>query len=1310
MKSLLLSLCFLGVFALVAQKKQILENVHVSNTKAVFLGSVKPEKESLFRVLTAEKKSSNKKQKQLPPNFIGRGKSKVTRPELEHQGADPIRQSQFSRRASTVVEPLVNIDGLSNNFGSPHDPTGSVGLNHYVQAINATTIGVYDKTGNLESSFVANSLWTPLGETSRGDPIVLYAHESDQWIITEFADPAILLFAVSETSDPLGNYSVYSFATPQFPDYPKYGIWEDYVVVTTNESGPGTLHQYFLDKAALLAGEADVTIQRVSIDGNGATEAGFYVTTPVHWNGVTPPIDNNPIAMKINDSSWGEVADDVVEVFSFDVDLENVDNTTVTLTSIETTPFDSYPCDNESGGFACLSQGEGAGGLDAIPEVIMNIPHYRNFGTHESIVLNFVTDVTDGDNLSGIRWMELRRTEGGDWTLYQEGTFAPDDGLHRYMGSIAIDESGNIALAYAVSGPTTFAGLRFTGRFEGDPLGEMTVQETTVVDGTNSIATDRFGDYAHMTVDPVDGQTFWYTAEYGGNGSNNSLTRILAYQLEKKDNDLAVAEISSPETSGDLGETESVVATIQNVGNLDATDFDLVLSLDGSEVETFNYAETLTAGETYEHTFSNTVDLSAIGEYVIEVTLDYSGDESAGNNTRQKTVKKLAAVDGAISLSADDETCAESVVGTIQVTNEGDGTLTSLEIETFVGDQTQEMIAWTGSLETGESESIEAAFSGLSAGDNTLRAVILSANGTDDQVASNDEAQATVALDEGLEQVSLILTTDDFPNETRWGIFDGEGELLFTGGPYGSTDTFTENFCLEADLCYQFLIVDSEGDGICCGFGEGSYALVDAEGNTLFESNGDFGASETTTICIGDAPQNDAEVDVYEVDETVCTTDFVSQVAIRNLGEQILTSADIEIEVNGTVTDNFQWDGSLGFGEVDYFVFNYQGLAEGENDIVARISNPNNASDDGTGDNSDSQVIVVESDVESENLSLVILLDGFPEETSWQLSDDTEEVIYTGGTYPGVSGQIIESLCVPVDGCYELEVFDAFGDGICCDFGDGNYSLLKGDGSTIFSSDGSFGSAEANDFCLGESCNLTVELSKTNVIGAQLGMIMVTASGGTGYEYSIDDGVSFQESNVFDNLTAGEYTVVVRDDLGCTAQAVITLETECQLSIQAESEVVTSDNGTIIVIATGGLDYEYSIDGGVTFTSSNVFENLTSGEYTIIVRSNDGVCSQELTINVDFVLGVIDELQDIVVSPNPTTGLFKIALQGHNYIDDFLAIEVYDVNGRLIQERRFSRYNDEFQGEISLYAYPAGVYVLKPINVNSDKIYKVIKK
>ncbi|NQZ77148.1 MAG: hypothetical protein HRT61_13770, partial [Ekhidna sp.] len=897
-----LTICFATTLLFGQQQTEKVKAIKVANTTAVYLGKVKPTTEK-YKFTSLDKRNDARRNKQLPPNFIGRGKSKVTRPELEHQGPDPLRQTKFSNRFRTIIEPLVNVDGLSNSFGSPHDPSGSIGVNNYMQAINATVIGIFDKSGSQLAEFAANSLWEPLGENGIGDPIILFDHETSQWIITEFAQPALLLFAVSETSDPAGDYNVYSFATPTFPDYPKYGIWTDHVVVTSNESGPGALHQYFIDREALMSGSSDVTIQRVEIAGNTSTEAGFYVTTPVQWNGSTLPGDDKPIALKINDSSWGEVSEDALEVFTFDIDLDNPDNTVVEKTTLTTAPFDSYPCDRESGGFACVSQGgDGSGGLDAIPEVVMNIPHYRNFGTHESIVLNFITDVTDGNNLSGIRWMELRRVDGSDWSIYQEGTFAPDDGLHRFMGSIGMDASGNIGLAYNVSSPSEFAGIRFTGRFADDPLGEMTVEEYTVISGINPINTDRFGDYPHITIDPVDGQTFWFTAEYAGNGSNNSKTRLLAFQLEKKDNDIAVSEISSPNTGGGLTDAETVTASILNNGNLAATGFDIQLVVDGNEIEVFTYEATLDAGATYEHTFSSAVDLSALGDYEIQVSVLYDVDELPGNNSTSKTVTNLPQLNGAISLELETETCNSSFTGIAVLQNQGADEITGAELELFVNGNSSSLVTFEGAIETGRNATIEVVFEDLSSGQNTLSVVINTLNGESDEIASNNSAEGAVNFNADLEQVTLTLLTDEYPGETTWQITNESEEVVLTGGPYEAiSTTFVENICLPSDQCYVFTIFDAAGDGICCGFGEGSFSLSDSQGEVIFESDGNFGASQDALICLGDGEFDELDASVSFISDLseVCLVDFPTSFQIKNEGTENLTSLTVDLNVNG---------------------------------------------------------------------------------------------------------------------------------------------------------------------------------------------------------------------------------------------------------------------------------------------------------------------------------------------------------------------------------------------------------------------------
>jgi hypothetical protein len=139
---------------------------------------------------------------------------------------------------------------------------------------------------------------------------------------------------------------------------------------------------------------------------------------------------------------------------------------------------------------------------------------YRNFKTYETLVTNQSVEALPG--VAGARWYEIRRTNG-NYSLYQQGTYAPNDGVHRWMGSIAMDKKGNMALGYSVvNGVDVFPGIRYTGRLSGDPLGQMTLGEGTIINGAGVQTTtnSRWGDYTDMTVDPTDDCTFWYVNEY----------------------------------------------------------------------------------------------------------------------------------------------------------------------------------------------------------------------------------------------------------------------------------------------------------------------------------------------------------------------------------------------------------------------------------------------------------------------------------------------------------------------------------------------------------------------------------------------------------------------------------------------------------------------------------------------------------------------------------------------------------------------------------------------------------------------------
>ncbi len=134
--------------------------------------------------------------------------------------------------------------------------------------------------------------------------------------------------------------------------------------------------------------------------------------------------------------------------------------------------------------------------------------------------------------------------------------------------------------------------------------------------------------------------------------------------------------------------------------------------------------------------------------------------------------------------------------------------------------------------------------------DVKLRMVGTTGNGWSSDIAIDDLSVSAGST--GTTDVTLTLTLDNYPEETSWEIRDGS-TVIASGGTYGSQpdgSTVIENVTLN-DGCYDFIINDTYGDGICCSYGNGSYELT--AGSTILASGGAFGSSETTNFCVGGA-------------------------------------------------------------------------------------------------------------------------------------------------------------------------------------------------------------------------------------------------------------------------------------------------------------------------------------------------------------------------------------------------------------------------------------------------------------------------
>ena len=462
---------------------------------------------------------------------------------------DPVVQK--TKGAGPISGPIQNFDGICLPFGPPcslpsscgclpPDTNGEVGATQYVQMANSD-FAVFSKTGQvLRTATPINQLWANAGGEcatyDNGDPVVLYDQLANRWLLSQFiATPSDTeeygqCIAVSTTSDATGSYYLYEFHFGRtFHDYEKLSVWPDAYYMSSNEfpdgqatsSGAGAMA---FERAKMLAGQPARVVYFDEAPNNPA--GGQYIgQLPSDLDGSTPPPTGSPALFgEVDDASSVPPTDGsdgfALRLWKFHVDWADPSSSTFGNNgqpsyTLPVAPFVRPQCVYGYGD--CVPQKGGPQGLDVLGDRLMFRLSYRNFGTYASVLLNH-TVVAEGR--TGLRWYELRIPKGGDPSIYQQGTYAPDDGLTnplwRWMGSVAQDKKGDIAAGFSASGPNDFPSVRYTGRAAGDPLGQMTQAEQVAYTGTGpqTEVEGRWGDYSDLTVDPSDDCTFWYTQEY----------------------------------------------------------------------------------------------------------------------------------------------------------------------------------------------------------------------------------------------------------------------------------------------------------------------------------------------------------------------------------------------------------------------------------------------------------------------------------------------------------------------------------------------------------------------------------------------------------------------------------------------------------------------------------------------------------------------------------------------------------------------------------------------------------------------------
>ena len=410
--------------------------------------------------------------------------------------------------------------------------------------------------------------------------------------------------------------------------------------------------------------------------------------------------------------------------------------------------------------------------------------------------------------------------------------------------------------------------------------------------------------------------------------------------------------------------------------------------------------------------------------------------------------------------------CQEKIQPQIQLMNYGSNPLDSVTINYQLNAGSVQSILWDGPLASGAYTNVTLPEISLTGGNQTLTIFTSNPNGQTDNKMSNDTAQTTFFV--GTIDLTLTLTLDNYPSETSWVIRDSTtGNILASGNNYqNSNTTVVENFCLNAG-CYEFVIYDSYGDGICCNYGNGSFLLQNDETGQTIAEGGNFGSSDTTAFCLT-APQLSADdagiTSIIGPLGLVCETSDTPSVTLKNFGTDTLTSVIINYSLNNGTPSNYSWTGNLQPSATTEVTLPPISLVNYSNTLKVYTSLPNGNVDGRTSNDT----IADNFNYADIDISLHITLDLYPGETSWEIRDTGGNRIIQGGNYK-VSGEtIIEDFCLTA-GCYDFYIFDAYGDGMCCNFGNGAYALINPLTGDTLASGGSFTYTEVTNFCYFQS-------------------------------------------------------------------------------------------------------------------------------------------------------------------------------------------------------------------------------------------------
>ncbi len=405
---------------------------------------------------------------------------------------------------------------------------------------------------------------------------------------------------------------------------------------------------------------------------------------------------------------------------------------------------------------------------------------------------------------------------------------------------------------------------------------------------------------------------------------------------------------------------------------------------------------------------------------------------------------------------------------------------------------------------------------------------------------------------------------------------------------------------------------------------------------------------------------NNANVlDILEVPATVCEPTLSPSIKIRNDGNDDITSMDIEYSVNGGDVASYEWTGSIStFEQVTIALPSIDFDEASEYVLMAEITAINGGADE-SADNNILEAVVERAADALNSLTITINTDNYGSETYWEVRNASGSAIASGGnplaadaagsgTTPtggyDSNATFEEFVVLPAAGCYSFYIVDAYGDGICCAYGQGSYSAVDQDGNTVFSG-GEFAADNSDPFSgIAEDIECALQITELDASGAEggnNGSASVSADGAIG-ELTISWSTG-ESSNSISGLAPGEYSVEVSDAAGCTDEQTFTVEAVCALSAEVEGMDDTNGNSTGSASVTvdgnfGSIDYNW--DNGMTGAS---IDGLAAGTYTCVITDEEG-CETSVTVTVENVETSLEDLEgsNFTQYPNPADNQLNI--------------------------------------------------------------------